>query len=488
MQGLGKPGVHQFTVLPVITDPLGAISSMIPKITDGRPIGPNPPTVPKVENLPKQHLPKTLIHKAITHGTVNFHCCGSAGAPVEDQFKKYTYPIPEEEGGSEIHMMWTDTPCRTTCWNCGNEIIDSMRDPKIECIVAQHPWMENDTLFCDLILPVNTKFEEDDIGADIGSLQHNLIFPEPKCVEPLGESKTDYEVVVEVAKKLGKEEAVTKGKTVEEWIKYSYDVSGVTDLVSWEELNEKGYYVIPNRKGWEEDPAGMLNFYKDPEAHPLETPSGKIEFYSEKLAKHFPDDKERPPIPKWIEKSAMHDERIHGSRAKIFPLLMMSNHGRWRIHAQCDDISWTREVRTCKVPGPDGYKYEPCWINPIDAEERGIKDGDIVKAYNERGIVLGGAFVTERIMPGVVYMDHGARVDSIVQGKIDRGGAINLIAPDGLISKNCVGQATSGYLVEVGRVDAAQMEEWKNKYPEAFERDYDPDSGLRFDAWIEGGQ
>jgi trimethylamine-N-oxide reductase (cytochrome c) len=188
-----------------------------------------------------------------------------------------------------------------------------------------------------------------------------------------------------------------------------------------------------------------------------------------------------------VEKSAMHDERMGGTRAKMFPLLMVTNHGRWRIHAQCDDITWTREIRTCKVPGSDGYKYEPCWINPKDAEARGIKDGDIVKACNERGIVLGGAFVTERIRPGVAYMDHGARVDSILPGKIDRGGAVNLIAPDGLISKNCPGQATSGFLVDVARVDAAQMEAWKNQYPEAFERDYDPDSGLRFGAWVEGG-
>ena len=84
----------------------------------------------------------------------------------------------------------------------------------------------------------------------------------------------------------------------------------------------------------------------------------------ERLAKHFPDDKERPPYPKWIEKSETHDERISSERAAMFPLLLMSNHGRWRTHAQCDDISWTRETPTCKVLGADGYRYEPVWINP----------------------------------------------------------------------------------------------------------------------------
>ena len=121
------------------------------------------------------------------------------------------------------------------------------------------------------------------------------------------------------------------------------------------------------------------------------------------------------------------------------------------------------------------------------ADLMGIKSGDIVKAYNERGAVLGGAYVTERIMPGVVYMDHGARCDWIIPGELDRGGAINLICPTGIISKRCVGMATSGYLVEVENVNMAQMEEWREKYPEAFEKGYHPAPGLRFNAWVEGG-
>jgi anaerobic selenocysteine-containing dehydrogenase len=247
--------------------------------------------------------------------------------------------------------------------------------------------------------------------------------------------------------------------------------------------------VFPTAKDWEKDTPGFRLFYEDPVKNPLPTPSGKLEFYSERLAKHFPDDKERPPIPKWIEKSEMHEERISSERAKKYPLLQMSNHGRWRVHAEHDDISWTREIATCKVKGPEGYLYEPLWLNTKTAAERGIKDGDIVRAYNERGSVLCGAKVWERIMPGVSYTDHGARVDWIIPGKLDRGGAINLISPRGTVSKNCPGMASSGYLVEVEKVTAAQMEEWRKKYPEAFEREYDPGSGLRFNAWvIEGGK
>jgi hypothetical protein len=72
-------------------------------------------------------------------------------------------------------------------------------------------------------------------------------------------------------------------------------------------------------------------------------------------------------------------------------------------------------------------------------------------------------------------MDHGARYDPIVPGVLDRGGAINTITPRNLMSKNATGMATSGYLVEVERVD---IEALRAQYPEVFARPYDCGSGL----------
>ena len=166
-----------------------------------------------------------------------------------------------------------------------------------------------------------------------------------------------------------------------------------------------------------------------------------------------------------------HDESLEGERCKQYPLLMVSNHPRWRHHSQCDDIPWLREIPTSKVKGYDGYMYEPVWLDPAAAAKRGIISGDIVKVYNERGIVLGGAYVTDRIKPGVALMDHGSRGDPITNN-IDRGGSINLICPYNTTSKIAWGEATSGYLVEVEKLDPAQMEELRKTYPEAFARDY----------------
>jgi molybdopterin guanine dinucleotide-containing S/N-oxide reductase-like protein len=498
MQGLGKPGVHQAQI---------ALSGM------PRPDAPQKVTLRVTEaahmmrktkepiRLPllhmrvqggfldaKQIIPKTMIEDAILNPPLHFVCNGAIEALVEDQFVKYQYPIPREQGGTEIHMIWTDSPCRSTCWNNTNRLIEAMRSPKIECIVAQHPWLENDCFIADIILPSNTTLEVDDImpnSSVVGAVYFQSIALQNQAMHPVGESKSDYEVVQEISKKLGMFEKVTEGRTNSEWIKYFFEFFEMPKYLTWEKFQEKGYYVFPTAKDWEQDPVGLSQFYADPVKNPLPTPSGKLEFYSARLAQNFPDDRERPPIPKWIEKGVSHDERISSERAKMFPLLLMSNHGRWRTHAQCDDITWTREMRTCKVLGWDGYKYEPVWMNPQDAARRGIRDGDIVRVFNERGTVLAGARVWERIMPGAVSVDHGARVDWIDPGNLDRGGAINLISPRSTTSQNCVGQATSGFLVDVQKVTMADMESWQKQFPDAFRREYDPSAGLRFDAWVE---
>lgn len=487
MHGLGRPGVHQhqftYSGMPR-SEGLKATYFWNPTLSERLSI----PVRSTILAWTKQIIPKTLIHKAI-QSDVPIHFMGNGGieSPVEDQFVKYTYPIPAEDGGSEIHMIWTDTPCRTTCWNCGNETELALRNPKIETVVAQHPWLENDCLFADIVLPSNTSLEVDDIMTNIRQgIQIQSMTLLEKAIEPLGESKSDYEIVAAIAAKMGLEEIVTEGKTIAQLQEEVFHNMGMDEFISWEEFKEKKYYLYPVAEGWENDSPGFRKFYEDPENNPLPTPTGKLEFYSQALADHFPNDLERPPIPKWIAKSEMHDERREGSRGKIFPLVLMSNHGRWRVHSQADDIPWTRELPTCKITGFDGYKYEPVWLNPQEAEKRGIKNGDIVEVFNERGIVLCGAYVTERLCTAAAYVDHGARVDSIIVGQVDRGGAINTIAPDWITSKNCVGQATSGYLVDVRKLDLNKYDQWKRDYPEVFARAYDPASGLRFEAWIEG--
>jgi len=436
------------------------------------------------EGLPDQIIPKTLIAEAILNPPLTWYGNTLCREVVEDQFKKYEYPA---KGCSEIHMIWTDTPALMSCWNDANYTAKAYRSPKIEFMLAQHPWIENDCVFADIILPVTTKFENDDIGIDNFTAEFGTLYLDEKCVEPRGEAKSDYEAVCAVAEKLGLLEEYTEGKSVDDWIKIGFEKSGVAHLISWEEVKEKGHYVIPTDPDWQKYETGLRPFYEDPEKNPLSTPTGKLEFYSQRLADHFPEDNERPPSAKWIEGGPgwSHDERLSGERAKKYPYFCVSNHPRWRVHSQHDDMQWLREMETCKIVGPDGYAYQTMWINPMEAEKNGIKTGDVVKMFNERGGVLAGAYVTERLMPGCVYIDHGARYDPIVPGELDRGGAINTITPRNTQSKNAAGMVSAGFLVDIERVD---IDELKEKYPEAFSQPYNKTSGLCYERMLYGGE
>ena len=88
-------------------------------------------------------------------------------------------------------MIWSDTPCLMTCWNDSNRNAEAYRHESIDFFLVQHPWMENDCLFADLLLPVYTKFEENDISTDFIGYQFDTLYLEQKCIEPIGKTRTD---------------------------------------------------------------------------------------------------------------------------------------------------------------------------------------------------------------------------------------------------------------------------------------------------------
>ncbi len=489
MQAVGKPGRNQFKFLEkaLFYDPTVnpyPRSEVIPST-----FGCFKGGLLDEEMLGKNFVPQTLIPNAIAGENFDWYGHTMCTFGVADQFKQFDYPNQDEHG---IHMIWSTGPCWQTCWNGGFRFQDVIRQESVECYVVQHQWMENDTSFADLILPVTTKVEEYDLNNDIESGQFNMMYLEEPAIEPYCDARSDYDIVCDVAKSLerfggiyaGLHNKVTEGLSTEELLKRGYEMSGIPlDKMSWEEFKEKKIWMSPTVEGWQDEPAGLIGFYNDPESNPLTTPTGKIEIASTLIEQFFPDDEERGVIPRWVEESPLHHERITSDRAERYPYLLMSNHPRWRVHAQHDDCIWLREIDTCKVEGPDGYKYEPIWINPKDAAKHGLKNGDTAELFNERGRVLGGIIVTERIMPGTLYQDHGARVDTIVPGTggLDRGGANNMIAPAATTSKNCAGEVTNSFLVGIRKVDVGELAE---KYPEEFGRAYDPDCGLIASARI----
>jgi len=490
MQGLGAPGRQMVQLLALVSRVVTPIPHY-PEVAATRYVNPVTMYGLIVPPFPIFCVPKVLVPDAILNPPISWHGSGAQSANREDQFRKYVFP---PEGHPGIRAIWNENSCYTTCWN--GKIIEAFRSPKIEFIVTIHPWLENDAIFADLVLPAQTIYEHDDIAICDRSDLYMVAYQE-KCIDPVGESKSDYEIHRMIAQRLGVDDDFPPP---EEFIRMIYESTPPYKVfgISFEEFKRRKLIVVP-QPSWEEwkeikrkaevmpgitFKPGLTWFYELPEGKGLDTPTGKIEIVSTGLAKHFPSDNERPPLPRYIPYGETHQESLLHPRAKKYSLLLVSNHARWRFHAQGDDITWLREIPTCKVRGPDGYLYEPIWIHPIDALKRGIKTGDIVKVYNERGAILCGAYVTERIIPGSVLVHHGSRVDLItINPLMDRGGAINLIVPSKTTSKNTVGMVCSGILVEVEKIDILKL---MKEYPEAFKRKLHTDAGQCYETWVIG--
>ncbi|MGC8543693.1 MAG: molybdopterin dinucleotide binding domain-containing protein, partial [Vulcanisaeta sp.] len=264
--------------------------------------------------------------------------------------------------------------------------------------------LENDVLFADLILPAQTVFEHEDL---IAVQRSDLIalFYQERAIEPVDESKSDYEmhrlIALRLAEKFNGPKLASDFPPVEELMKKAYESTLAFKKfgISWDEFKKRKYIIydcptweewveIKRQYGYEEHEGGLTWFWKRGEG--LQTPSGKIEFVSQRILKYDPDNPERPPLAKWV----IHMESPESPRSGKYPFIVISNHPRLRFHVQGDDIDWIREL--WKVRGPDGYLYEPCWINPRDAERRGLRNGDIALVYNERGGVLCAVVITER--------------------------------------------------------------------------------------------
>lgn len=502
LQGLGKPGVQQYHLSAQVTAKETIARSTTAPFTMAIQCRMFFPSA--------QSLPRTMIAEALQTGKATWW-----GSPcivyveTSEQFQEFNYPgnpkaalamqqamaerfgkpIPTEEPKvNRIHLLWSEKPCNMNCWDGGFNYQDAIRTDEVECFITNHQWLENDSLFADLVLPVTTCVEDnDDMGASSQvPVRHAGLTP--AAIEHQGESLSDFEIACKIGERFGVREEIDKGMSDDMWIETAFQSSRLVEEIDWDTYKEKGYYYPKLEENWEQMAPGMRNFYENPEEYPLDTPTGKIEFWSQALADNFPDDKERTPMARWIvggpaEEGWTHDETFWGERCKKYPLLVTANPAKWRVHVQGDDIKWFREIETCKVKGKDGYLYEPLWLAPEDAEARGIKDGDIVKMFNERGTILCGARISERVTARSVVIAKGSRVDPIAP-HLDRGGAANLICPGNQVSKHCKGFAVTGYLAEVTKVTDEEYEGWKRDYPEAFARDYDPAIGINRKSWV----
>jgi anaerobic dimethyl sulfoxide reductase subunit A len=297
-----------------------------------------------------------------------------------------------------------------TCSNCLNQFPNTNKGiqalEKVEFIIVHEQFMTPTARFADILLPVNTIWERNDITRPWLSGDYYIYMN--KVIDSMYESKSDFDICCELASRLG----ITNysEKTEEEWIKeiirISPDMS--RDVTDYDTFKKDGVHKLK----FTEPQISFKEQIEDPENNPFPTPSGKIEIYSQRLADL--ENPELPPVPKYIETW----ESVNDSLANKYPLQLITTHHKTRAHSCFDNIPWLKSLEP-----------QMMWINSTDANARGISDGEEARIFNERGEVILPARVTERIMPGVVSIDQGAWYMPDKSG-VDRGGCCNLLTRD----------------------------------------------------------
>jgi anaerobic dimethyl sulfoxide reductase subunit A len=297
-----------------------------------------------------------------------------------------------------------------TCANPLNQLPNTNKGVKalkaLDFIVVQDQFINATARFADILLPATTHWERDDymrpwLGGDYHLFGN-------QAIAPLGEAKSDFQIALELARQLGIDAFSdrSEGSWLEEIVFSSPDSK--RDIEDYDSFRSNG--IVPARV--RRPVIAFEDQIREPDRFPFATPSGKIEIYSSELEKL--KDPKTPPVPQYIEPWEGPGDPL----TVKYPLQLVTFHCKTRAHSNFYNVPWLSELEPHEI-----------WVNPMDAEPRGIRTGETVRAFNDRGEIRIRAKVTERIMPGVVAMGQGTWYAPDENG-VDHGGCANVLTRD----------------------------------------------------------
>ena len=308
-----------------------------------------------------------------------------------------------------------------------------------ETIIVSDPFWTATARHADIVFPCTVPLERNDFALGRADC---FITPMLRAAEPLGESRCDFEIFSALAQRFGKASAFTEGRDEMAWVEALYETTR-------ENADRTGVTLPPFEEFWageqlcfedqiEEQEFILEAFRRDPVANPLRTPSGRIELFSETIASFGYED--CPGYPVWHEKV----EWLGGVRAGQYPLHLISNQPKTRLHSQLDHAVTSRDAKR--------HGREVVRINPADAAARGIENGDVVRLFNDRGACLAAAVTNEGIRPGVIELPTGAWYDPedpTREDSLEVHGNPNVLTRDAGTSRIAQGPTAHSCLVEV---------------------------------------
>ena len=244
------------------------------------------------------------------------------------------------------------------------QVIQGFSREDLFTVVLEH--FQTDTAdYADYILPATTQLEHWDIHASYG---HTDILLNRPAIAPMGECKTNTDIFRALAKRMGFHESCFD-EDDESLCRSAFNATQDMD-----ELFAQGFTHLKSADG---QPLPDAPFAEGG----FPSPSGKCEFYSQRLA-----DMGQDGLPDYIA-----NYEIPQANSE-FPLAMISPPARNFLNSSFVNLQSLRDIET-----------EPVLeMHPEDAQTRGIQDGDVIRVFNQRGTYHCKAQLNDRARPGVV--------------------------------------------------------------------------------------
>lgn len=309
---------------------------------------------------------------------------------------------------------------------------------KPQTIIINEPFWTATAQRADILLPATTPLERDDLGITSYDCRFT---PMRQAVPPFQEAWDDHAIFAALAERLGVGAAFAEGRSAMQWLRHLYaELRG--------NASAAGVRLPPFAQFWAGEQISLRDqlpdrafrleeFRRDPEGAPLDTPSGKIEIHSQAIAGFGCDDCLGHPA--WFPKQ----EFLGSPRSRRFPLHLVSNQPKGRLHSQYDH-----------GPASQAHKRagrEVLRMNPEDAASRGIRKGDLVRVFNDRGECLAAAEPSDDLRPSVAELPTGAWYAPVQPGGLDSSGNPNVLTRDAGTSKLAQGSTAHSCLVQVER-------------------------------------
>ncbi len=378
------------------------------------------PTLPQGTNAVKAAIPVARIADMLLN----------PGRPLEFDGRTITYPdirLVYWAGGNPFHHHQNL-----------NRFVQAWRRP--ETVVVNEQYWTASAKLADVVLPATTSLERNDIGS---ATRDRYIVAMKRAIDPVGEARNDYHIFRALSARLGTEAAYTEGRDEMQWLRHLYELSREKartfelSMPPFDEFWDRGLVELspPVRRT-----VFLAEFRADPVSHALRTPSGKLEIGSSTIAGFGYAD--CPGHPAWLEPAEWLGALAPGDRR----LHLLSNQPHTKLHSQYDQGALSLAN---KIAG-----REPVSLNPVDAAERGIADGDVVRVWNARGACLAGARLDDGVMRGVAVIATGAWFDPDGvpgEARLDKHGNPNVLTRDAGTSRLTQGCSAHTTLVEVAR-------------------------------------